>query len=817
MRNRVVSALLVVLALPAAADNLLTNPDFNTNTNGWTFVGTGTVGVDPGDANGSSTSNSAGITHTGPGGTPAVFSGIGQCVPVSVSKKYTVAFASVASGQNPSAGSPGARVEFFGGGGCSGTRNGVEVVTTSFTATFTTTVATSLPTTFSLPAGTVSARVSFGLFKTAASGSLAATFDALHFGETDLASVVVPASASVAGANGTFFRTALWGVNLSPNRVAPVGLAFRCLAGAGCDRSGSTLTIGPGGLAYSADVVAAYGTAGNGGALEFTYDRGYAPFSAVTRTYSPSLDGPSTGSTLAALPSSEARTSSILLALAGSPDPSTGFRTNVGVYNPGPTDATATITVRNSQRLTLGSPIVVTAPSRRPVQINDLVARAGATLSEEDLALVAYVDSTVPVFSYATVIDNRSADSMIVTGAAFSSTTSPNLLTNGGFQADTSDWVLNGPGELRWDPEGVENPGSAVVTNTNPSANTTTFASQCVPIVPNQPYSMALSARKPPGQSGDPTNQVIVGLDFFQSPGCSGSNQANTVVVTASSTNSFFRTAIPSYFSMPSGLASLLVRVGATKKNAGGSLEVRWDSLVLAPAAPQLFIVPAAASIHGANDTFFQTDVWAVSTSPHTTAWTYSFRCQSGATCDAGPGAPTLLPQSGSRFQDFLSLINRKEQAGALELTTDFALGPVAFMSRTYSPALPAPTTGSQIPALRDTEARTDSVLIGLGASPNPAIGFRTNVGLYVPGASSGSATITLFDQNGSPVGAPYTVPATSRRPTQINNVFQVAGASSANGPAYYAVVSSTVPAISYATVIDNQSADSVIVTGVAR
>lgn len=298
----------VLFAAPAGAQNLLTNSDFTTSTTAWTFTGTGTVTLGTTDANGSSASRSAVVTHTGAGSSSGTFAGIQQCVPASSGRKYAVAYSSFAPPSQTSLVEDyvGVRVEFFSVAGCTGSPTAAETNTAFFTAAYQPYVKDSTPS-FPIPAGTFSARVTFGIFKKTA-GTLSVTLDALHFGETELETAIVPASASVAGANGTFFRTALWAYSRSRNRTAPLRTDFRC-AGTGCDRSTPAGGfVGPGATKYLPDVVASLGTPGSSGALEFTFDRNYAPLVFLTRTYSPSLDGPSTGSTLAGLPPSEART-----------------------------------------------------------------------------------------------------------------------------------------------------------------------------------------------------------------------------------------------------------------------------------------------------------------------------------------------------------------------------------------------------------------------------------------------------------------------------------------------------------------------------
>lgn len=812
-------ALGAVVARVASADNLLLNSDFNSTTNSWAAFGPASVALGSTDSNGSSASRSAVVTHTGTAGTSGngSFAGLSQCVPTVAGRAYTVAFASQAPPGTPQANDrAGVRVEFFTGTSCSGESGGTQEIPVGFSVgAFDTFVLTGITTS---PAGTYSARVAFGLFKRTA-GNLTATYDALHFGESRPKTVVVPASASIAGANGTYFRTALWAYNASPNRVTQATASFRCVFGADCDKT-STFEVGVGATYHVPDFVSSLGADSAAGGLEFTYDEGYATLTFLTRTYSPSLDGPSTGSTLRGLQPGEARTRSVLPGLASSAGPSSGFRTNVGTYNPGAADATVTVQLFNAVGSPCGTAVAMLVPARRSAQANDVAAQAGCTAVSN--ILHAYVDSTVPVFSYATVIDNASADSMIVTGEAVPPATAVNLLTNPGFRSSADGWSLEGSGSVTWASEGDsdEGPGSAIVASTAAAANSTTALTQCVRVTPGKQYSLAFSFRRPAGQASG-TRSASVSGEYYAGSSCAGTplTVLNSLRVdSATAPTAFINFAVPYGSPAPAFAGSARLRFGVLKADAGGSAAIQFDAVWFSEADFVTAVVPAAASIHGANDAFFHTSFWSTSlTAEHNGYLVLNFRCLAGAPCDY-VDFPLGQGHRGMRyFADLVGYLGREEQAGAIEVQWDRAFMPTAILTRTYSPALPAPTTGSQVPAVPASEARMDSVLIGLAGSADGSVGFRTNVGGYNPGGSTGTVTITVYDANGRQVGQPYQTTVASRRPFQVNNVFQAVGEPAATGNAFAAVVSSSVALVSYATVIDNRSADSVIVIGGPR
>jgi hypothetical protein len=95
-----------------------------------------------------------------------------------------------------------------------------------------------------------------------------------------------------------------------------------------------------------------------------------------------------------------------------------GFRTNVGVYNPGPSSAEPVFHVYDgSTRLgtvRLDAPL----PLRTGAQINDVFARTGAGAHSTANGVVVVESGTASLFAYASVIDNATSDPVFVVGAA---------------------------------------------------------------------------------------------------------------------------------------------------------------------------------------------------------------------------------------------------------------------------------------------------------------------------------------------------------------------------------------------------------------
>jgi hypothetical protein len=91
-----------------------------------------------------------------------------------------------------------------------------------------------------------------------------------------------------------------------------------------------------------------------------------------------------------------------------------GFRTNLGFYNPNAGTANVTITLHRVDGTVLGT-TSASVPSRRAQQINNLfgVVGAGSVVATDAYATVV---SDVPIFSYVSVLDNGSSDGSYTEG-----------------------------------------------------------------------------------------------------------------------------------------------------------------------------------------------------------------------------------------------------------------------------------------------------------------------------------------------------------------------------------------------------------------
>lgn len=98
-----------------------------------------------------------------------------------------------------------------------------------------------------------------------------------------------------------------------------------------------------------------------------------------------------------------------------------------------------------------------------------------------------------------------------------------NLVVNGGFDANTAGWQLDGAGQISWSPQDAQGQpasGSLLLVNGSPATGFGTNVRQCIPVQPGARY--ALSARAlVPGISGQSlVNQTRPGYRFHSSAGC---------------------------------------------------------------------------------------------------------------------------------------------------------------------------------------------------------------------------------------------------------------------------------------------------------
>ncbi len=231
-------------------------------------------------------------------------------------------------------------------------------------------------------------------------------------------SVVLPAVASLHGLPPAFFHSDVAIFNRSAGRVALVRANYRCTTRS-CGNSPQTFAIAPRQLYVLEDIAAGlFGAPETSGAIEFTSTE---PIVATSRLYSPARPAPTLGMFVPGLGPEKAFARSQLVNLSHSHDPTVGFRTNVGVFNPSDQDRTVFIVCRDFRAVLLGFTAQVVG-AHQLVQINDGDLFREFSVLRSVSAFYCSVDtdsSLVPLYAWAAVIDNQSNDATFVTGQQF--------------------------------------------------------------------------------------------------------------------------------------------------------------------------------------------------------------------------------------------------------------------------------------------------------------------------------------------------------------------------------------------------------------
>jgi hypothetical protein len=398
------------------------------------------------------------------------------------------------------------------------------------------------------------------------------------------------------------------------------------------------------------------------------------------------------------------------------------------------------------------------------------------------------------------------------TGAA-----AQNLVLNGGFDQGISSWAPWFPATLAWSPmdaNGSASSGSILVTNAvQGGAFVSQGIEQCVTLTGSAKYLMSAKTRIVPGQPT--TGHVFVKIDQYDGVNCHGTYLGTLGGLEFANAPALWAAA-SAVLSVDAAAKSARFVAAVVKDQDTGSYSQQFDDLLLAPSSITTLTIPASASAHGAAGTFFHTDLWLVNMSKHDTQQiTATLRCQSGTPCEAVTRTIPLGPRQSRLIKDVVAnLFGRPEKAGAIELTFDALLGDVCATSRTYTPALPSPTNGTAIAALEASEARLRTMIPGLASSGGTRTsGFRSNAGVYNPSGRAVDVTLTLHDESAGQLGT-LTRTWGPHEAMQINDVYAALGAGSAVSEAAYLIVEATGAVFPYVTVIDNQSGDSVFLTG---
>lgn len=226
--------------------------------------------------------------------------------------------------------------------------------------------------------------------------------------------LIVPVVGKVAGAAGTNFVTDLRIINQG-TAAASVTLDF--FPQSGSAPTTLTVNVAPGEQKVMDDVIAALGTSGLGG-LRVTSNQDVIVTSRVINDLRASGLG-TNGFAIDATPLADADTAATIsfLSQASTADinTGTGFRTNIGYFNPSSSTVTATFTARrSSDGVVLGSR-TLTIPGFNFAQ-QGAFALINTVAATDQVQANFYVTwtSTGPLFVYGAVTDNKTGDAVLI-------------------------------------------------------------------------------------------------------------------------------------------------------------------------------------------------------------------------------------------------------------------------------------------------------------------------------------------------------------------------------------------------------------------
>jgi hypothetical protein len=248
------------------------------------------------------------------------------------------------------------------------------------------------------------------------------TVAALAASAAGAATITIPAAASIQGISPFFSDVRVF--NTSYTSAVNITATYYCFLGA-CPGTAPQITIALASRDSQAfnDIVAnAFASPNSAGGIELTFDGDPNTIIVTSRLYSTSPN-PTVGMFIPGLDNSQAHQLSALVQVqsgdaagnGGNGNNGAGFRTNVGIYNPNDTPATVTFT-GFANHAPVGGNVERLVPAHSGVQINGFFDQSGALGVVTDNGVVL-VQSDVPVFSYAAVIDNNTSDPYLVIGA----------------------------------------------------------------------------------------------------------------------------------------------------------------------------------------------------------------------------------------------------------------------------------------------------------------------------------------------------------------------------------------------------------------
>ena len=226
--------------------------------------------------------------------------------------------------------------------------------------------------------------------------------------------VYIPVAGVARGLNNTFFRTDVRIFNPSITEDITLTIYFLPQEAGGTSAPGKEVTIPRRGMAVLNDIVGTFFAMPEPTIGSIRLDSGSKPsyeFIADSRIYtdSPNPSAPGTyGQFISPIEFSLARARTVVLHVANVVE----YRTNAGVMNPGTESATVTaiLYATDGSRLGASAPFVIVPKSMRQFSVIELFGNVNF--------VDGYIEfqSTQPVFTWGSLIDNRSGDPIYIPG-----------------------------------------------------------------------------------------------------------------------------------------------------------------------------------------------------------------------------------------------------------------------------------------------------------------------------------------------------------------------------------------------------------------
>jgi hypothetical protein len=200
--------------------------------------------------------------------------------------------------------------------------------------------------------------------------------------------------------------------NTSYTASVPVTAVYRCFIPQPCTAAGRSVTfvLGPReSRAFDDMILSSFTAPATAGAVEFT--SAGDSIRVTSRLFSPAAGGGTNGMFVPGMKASDSHETSVLTGLSNG-----SFRTNIGLYNGNDVGVSATIRLFQGAAL-LGTQTVTVGP-RSGTQVNRIFDAfgQGAVITTNAYAVVDSGNASTPLFAYAAVIDNATADSSFVAG-----------------------------------------------------------------------------------------------------------------------------------------------------------------------------------------------------------------------------------------------------------------------------------------------------------------------------------------------------------------------------------------------------------------